>query len=43
MSLLLDTHALLWFLREPEKLPADFGVKTSREKPAYVRAFPFSM
>jgi PIN domain nuclease of toxin-antitoxin system len=23
MRLLLDTHALLWFLREPEKLPPD--------------------
>jgi len=23
MKLLLDTHALLWFLREPAKLPAD--------------------
>ncbi len=21
MSLLLDTHALLWFLREPDRLP----------------------
>jgi PIN domain nuclease of toxin-antitoxin system len=30
MKLLLDTHALLWFLREPEKLPAN-ALKTIEE------------
>lgn len=38
MSLLLDTHALLWFLSGDRKLPADLRKRIESEKGCFVSA-----